>query len=233
MKIFEKDDIYLEIDNLAFDVNRYSSIVSMFKKMPFYRTADFVFPSFSEGLVVKAVGREGINYKIVFGDVSIEFVAGVDPKEIFLPGDKIESVTLEVVVYREGSFIGSMRVAFVTYILFAYVCCQLLVEDNAHLRENRLSRYLFENDIYPMGFEDFFGSLYGIKRLTDWSLDTYRDIIIKLISCMKRPDSVNTLKELISSVLYKVFAEDGKNVWVWGLGFSRIDNGNSWGLEKL
>jgi len=230
MKIFERPGFYLEIENDVFDADIYRTIVEKFKSMRFYKSADFILPVFVvDGITIKAVGEVGVNYKVVFDDTEFEFVETQDLK---LVGDLIESRKIVAQVYMEGQFLGSTGIAFVHYILYAYVAVIVYLEFAERLKEAKESRYLIENVDYAEGFSDYFGVLYGLQRINGWSLDSYREVILQLISAMKNPITESSLKDVETSLGFNLFAQDIKKLCEMSGGFTKIDN-ERWQTELL
>lgn len=229
MKMLDRSGIYLEIVSDVLDSPIYSEIVGVFKFLKFYQTADFVLPAFSDKIVINAVGEAGVNYRVEFSDVVYDFVETMD---LVLTGDMLASRVVTCNVYKEGKFAGNVEIAFVNYIVYAYVAVQVYLEFSERLKEAKESRYLIENTEYVEGFNDYFGTLLGIQKLENWGFEEYRELIIQLISALKATISETSFREVTTAIGYKYFAENVKDVCNLGAGFNHIDN-SKWEVELV
>jgi hypothetical protein len=228
MNVITTSSITLKIEDEVLDSTNYQDQVDFYKLRRFYKTADFVIPYFRDGVTVIAEGEAGVDYKVDIGDLSFDFTESMS---MFLPASTMESRVIDVAIYKEGTYLSGTSIAFVHYILFAYVTYKILLELLEDAREVKESRYLLDNEDFPEGFETVWGRLYGIGRFDTWSFEEYKDIITQIVSIFKMPVE-KSLREAITGLGYKLFAEDVSKVWRWSPGFNRISNDN-WEIEKI
>lgn len=230
MRIFDKDAFYLEINDDVLGSVMYDTIVGVFKKMKFYKGGDFIIPIFAtDGLQINAVGEAGVDYRVEFEDAVFEFE---EQSSIFLVREMMQSRLAIISVYTDGIFLGSVSVAFVNYILYTYVAVYVFLEFVKSLKESKISRYLVKNEDYPIGFESCFGTLYGLRRISDWSFEVYQDVMTQMVSALKNPITESSLKEMSTSIGFKQFVEDIKRVLEMSGGWNRVNN-EKWEVELV